>query len=71
VRDPAVHREVIKNVIEYGRDNGLIAKGVTDSPINGTKGNREFFIYFTKEGYAIEDEQINLVIKGIHSTDVY
>ena len=53
VRDPAVHREVIKSVIAYGSDNGLSAKDVTASPIIGAKGNREFFLYLIKECKSI------------------
>ena len=42
VRDPAVHEEVIRNVIEYGEDNGLYSHGLTFSPVTGTKGNIEY-----------------------------
>lgn len=49
VRDPAVHRQVIENVIEYGKANGLYVHGLTFSPVTGTKGNIEYLLYMQKE----------------------
>lgn len=48
VRDAAVHREVIRNVMEYGRANGLYSHGLTFSPVTGTKGNIEYLLYMKK-----------------------
>jgi predicted rRNA methylase YqxC with S4 and FtsJ domains len=44
VRDPAVHREVLDKVKCYAADNGLAAVSELESPITGTKGNREFLL---------------------------
>ena len=49
VRDPAVHREVIENVISYGEDNGLHTHGLTFSPVTGTKGNIEYLLFMKKK----------------------
>lgn len=48
VRDASVHKEVIENVIGYGRDNGLYSHGLTYSPVTGTKGNIEYLLYMKK-----------------------
>jgi 23S rRNA (cytidine1920-2'-O)/16S rRNA (cytidine1409-2'-O)-methyltransferase len=48
VRDTAVHGEVIRNVIAYGRENGLIAENLMSSPIKGAKGNVEFLLLLRK-----------------------
>lgn len=53
VRDPAVHKEVIENVIRYGLENGLYPKGLTYSPITGTKGNIEYLLFFNKQKNSI------------------
>ena len=45
VRDASVHKEVIENVIGYGKDNGLYSHGLTYSPVTGTKGNIEYLLY--------------------------
>lgn len=49
VRDPAVHEEVLANVIGYGKENGLFCHGLTYSPVTGTKGNIEYLLWLKKE----------------------
>jgi 23S rRNA (cytidine1920-2'-O)/16S rRNA (cytidine1409-2'-O)-methyltransferase len=45
VRDPAVHREVCERIAAWwGGLPGWRVAGVTDSPITGPEGNREFLI---------------------------
>jgi 23S rRNA (cytidine1920-2'-O)/16S rRNA (cytidine1409-2'-O)-methyltransferase len=44
VRDPAKHREAIKNVAAAARGCGFCIEGVVASPIAGIEGNREFFL---------------------------
>ena len=48
VRDPAKHREVIHGVQALAESLSLEVCGVTESPILGPKGNREFLIYLRK-----------------------
>jgi 23S rRNA (cytidine1920-2'-O)/16S rRNA (cytidine1409-2'-O)-methyltransferase len=48
VRDPDQHRQVIENVKELAATLQLLVQGVTESPILGPKGNREFLIYLKK-----------------------
>ncbi len=49
VRDPAVHRRVVEKIAALGARLGLLPLGVIDSPIEGTKGNREFLAGFRKQ----------------------
>ena len=49
VRDINVHVEVIEKVISYARENELIAKNLTFSPITGAKGNIEYLLYLNKQ----------------------
>lgn len=44
VRDPAVHRRVLRAVAGHALDLGLGVEGVTPSPLLGPAGNREFFL---------------------------
>src|SRR5207253_7488340 len=46
VRDPAVHRRVLRQVAEAAPDWGAKVAGVVDSGLPGPKGNREFFLHF-------------------------
>ena len=48
IRDPEVHQMTIDRVKGYAMDNNLIPKAVIDSPITGTKGNKEFLILIKK-----------------------
>ncbi len=45
VRDPALHEKVIADILAFVESIGLLSQGVTDSPILGPKGNREFLIH--------------------------
>lgn len=46
VRDPAVHLEVLKKIINYAEESSLSLMDVTHSPIKGTEGNIEFLAHF-------------------------
>lgn len=48
VRDEGKHEEVVANVVALAESLGLAVRGVTESPILGPKGNREFLIYLSK-----------------------
>ncbi|MBO8125894.1 MAG: TlyA family RNA methyltransferase [Firmicutes bacterium] len=48
VRDPGVQKEVLASVLDHAEVLGFSLKGLTFSPVKGTKGNVEFLAYFTK-----------------------
>jgi 23S rRNA (cytidine1920-2'-O)/16S rRNA (cytidine1409-2'-O)-methyltransferase len=51
VRDPAVHRAVCKRISAWlEAQPGWRVVGITESPITGPAGNREFLIYARREG---------------------
>ncbi len=50
VRDPELHREIIREILAFGRGVGLVSRGVTPSPLLGPKGNREFLVHFVPAG---------------------
>jgi 23S rRNA (cytidine1920-2'-O)/16S rRNA (cytidine1409-2'-O)-methyltransferase len=49
VKDPVLHRRVLKNIDEVGRNLGLNSQAPYPSPILGAKGNQEFFMHFSGE----------------------
>ena len=49
VKDDTRHIEVIKDIIEYGKKEGLYLEGLDFSPITGTKGNVEYISLFGKD----------------------
>ncbi len=65
VRDSAVHREVLRKVIGYGRENGLYEHGLTYSPVRGAKGNIEYLLYLKKTS-PNEPILIDAVVEDSH-----
>ena len=49
VRDEAVHRRVCNAAVEWVASQGWRVVGMTESPITGPEGNREFLLGATKE----------------------
>ncbi len=48
VRTPEKHRTVLERIQQRAKQIGLRTKGVMESPLRGTKGNREFFMHFVR-----------------------
>ena len=48
VRDSAIHKEVIKSVIDYCINSGFTILGLDFSPIKGPAGNIEYLLYIGK-----------------------
>ena len=48
VRDPAQHARVVEEVNAAARALGLQVRGVTDSPITGADGNKEFLALYER-----------------------
>jgi 23S rRNA (cytidine1920-2'-O)/16S rRNA (cytidine1409-2'-O)-methyltransferase len=44
VKDPVLHQQIIDDLSNFFKQNGLISCGIFPSSILGPKGNREFFI---------------------------
>jgi len=67
VKDKAVHKEVILNVMEYARANGLYMHGLTYSPITGAKGNIEYLMYLKKtESEDLDANIVDLIVNKSH-----
>jgi 23S rRNA (cytidine1920-2'-O)/16S rRNA (cytidine1409-2'-O)-methyltransferase len=42
IRDPAVHRRVLNEVLDFAQNHGFCVEGLIRSPLLGPKGNTEF-----------------------------
>lgn len=62
VRDPEKHYEALATVVECLTACGLGARGVTVSPIEGAKGNREFFVWARRGPATVSDETVREVV---------
>jgi len=50
VRDPMQHQQVLEAINDFARELGYLVAGQMPSPIQGAKGNREFFLYLRRNG---------------------
>ncbi len=48
VRDKKVHKKVVTQIVDYAKEIGFKVKGVCDSPVLGSDGNKEFLLYLYK-----------------------
>lgn len=63
IRDPAVHRQVLREFLIDVTDAGWNVRGLTASPIVGAEGNREFLTHLTRGGSALAiDAAVDAVI---------
>jgi 23S rRNA (cytidine1920-2'-O)/16S rRNA (cytidine1409-2'-O)-methyltransferase len=62
VRDPEVHRAVLREVRDAMAELGLAAQGVTGSPLLGPAGNREFLMHLRRGGASVTDEVIDALV---------
>ncbi len=68
VRDPKVHEEVVKKVIEFADSVGFEILDLDFSPIKGPEGNIEYLLYLGKETADAPldnlDKKISLTVEG-------
>ncbi len=64
VRDPEVHRAVLREVRDEMIASGLMPVALIASPLLGPAGNREFLLLLRREGHAVEDAVIDAVVDG-------
>jgi 23S rRNA (cytidine1920-2'-O)/16S rRNA (cytidine1409-2'-O)-methyltransferase len=59
VRDPDVHRAVLRSVAEAAPGLGARVAGVVDSGLPGPKGNREFFVHLIDSKEPAERDDVD------------
>ncbi|MCX7884402.1 MAG: TlyA family RNA methyltransferase [Caloramator sp.] len=64
VRDAAVHKEVIKKILDFALNIGFRINGLTFSPIKGPEGNIEYLAYLINDENKF-DENIDFMIDDI------
>lgn len=65
VKDPAVHKMVLRQVLESVKENGFTPIGLTSSPIRGPEGNLEFLLWFSDSGKPVE-LNIDEIVRSAH-----
>jgi 23S rRNA (cytidine1920-2'-O)/16S rRNA (cytidine1409-2'-O)-methyltransferase len=62
VREPAVHRAVLREVRDAADALGLPVAGLIASPLRGPAGNREFLLELRPGAEPIDDERIDRIV---------
>lgn len=75
VRDPQIHREVIRKVIDCAAELGFWVRGLDFSPIKGPEGNIEYLMFLQKPQQealppeeTVAEEQIAGVVDSAHQS---
>ncbi len=67
VREPAIHRSVLREILGFAAEHGFSIRGLIASPILGPAGNREFLGHLVKSaepGLSVDDLIENVVPKA-------
>ncbi len=67
VKDPNIHRSVIKKICDLAIRESLAIKGLTFSPIKGSSGNVEFLIWLKKSHNDQFLDNIDILIDNVVS----
>jgi 23S rRNA (cytidine1920-2'-O)/16S rRNA (cytidine1409-2'-O)-methyltransferase len=54
IRDPEIHRQVLKDVLAYAAQEGFGIHGLIKSPLLGPKGNAEFLVWLRAERKEVD-----------------
>jgi 23S rRNA (cytidine1920-2'-O)/16S rRNA (cytidine1409-2'-O)-methyltransferase len=63
IKDPNIHEDVLNRVVGQVLDLGIDVLNVTESPVKGQKGNREFFILCSVKRKGLDLEKLKTLIK--------
>ena len=66
VRDPAVHEEVVRGILEFVPTIGFSVLGLDYSPIRGPEGNIEYICWLKKGQYEAAVPDPAAVVKASH-----
>lgn len=70
VRDPAVHRAILREVRDALAPLGLVAVAAIASPLRGPAGNIEFFYHIVRSGAPVDDARIDAIVTEAHGPEV-
>jgi len=62
VRDPAVHRDVVRGLRASAIELGLVPVGLAASPLLGPAGNREFLMELRRRGEPFDDARLERLL---------
>lgn len=68
VKEPEIHYEVIKKIVDFSEQNGFGVLDLEYSPIKGPEGNIEYLLFLEKDSahQHITEEQIEALVSRSH-----
>jgi 23S rRNA (cytidine1920-2'-O)/16S rRNA (cytidine1409-2'-O)-methyltransferase len=66
VRDIGVHREVVRDILDFCRENQLSCQGLDYSPIRGPEGNIEFLLWLKNSDHNALEPDVDAVVDAAH-----
>ncbi|OIN97078.1 MAG: TlyA family rRNA (cytidine-2'-O)-methyltransferase [Anaerolineae bacterium CG03_land_8_20_14_0_80_58_20] len=68
IRDPAIHKQVLLDVLAFAQNEGFGLRGLVRSPLLGPKGNVEFLAWLDLEGQS-QSEELRLLDAGVQRAE--
>ena len=67
IRDPAIHRQVLLDILSYAHELGYTVRGLIRSPLTGPKGNVEFLVWLECAGRrtASIEEWVDSIVPAV------
>ena len=62
IRDPEIHRRVVREILDFAQETGYSVKGLHRSPVLGPKGNTEFLVWLGLGIPPVDIEQIEVML---------
>lgn len=66
VRDSAVHKEVVRAVLDFAPTIGLTPVGLDFSPIKGPEGNIEYICHMKNGDFTVPELDVDAVVAASH-----
>ncbi len=63
VRDPALHREVLRRVAALASSAGLAVRGIRPSSLRGADGNQEYFMRLGRTGEGLDGAALEAAVE--------
>jgi len=67
--DAAIHAQVLERVLKRAQEAGLVARGLTYSPLKGPRGNIEFLFWASLQGKAASIDANEVVMTAHQRLD--
>lgn len=65
IRDPAIHKQVLLDVLGFAQQEGFSVRGLIRSPLLGPKGNTEFLVWLGQVPAGERGEDINPFVESV------